>query len=233
MDTQAAAAPECAQIVLEAPEPKKRYIPKGPPLRPRLEAPWQAIRDCVASGVSMGKVAKRFAEYHPNGSEGMYELIRKRASRESWYVPVTAMAKARERLEEAGFADVHVPSESQSRVTPPSDPVEVGTIVTENAQELAENGSLIGLKLVHGLLKRASLKSESLAPLVDVKDISQAIRAVRMAGSLDKPQAPVQFNLWGQGVSQVREVGTSSVSTPSRELSEGGVVEWSDLDVEE
>jgi hypothetical protein len=71
-----------------------------------------------------------------------------------------------------------------------------GTIIMESAQELAESGSFIGLKLLHGQLVDAQANQHDLAPIVDAKGIVTAIRGVRMAAGLDKAQVNVGLNLW-------------------------------------
>lgn len=158
------------------------------------DVPWHEIRGAVEAGMSILKASKRW--------DVPYERARKRAQREHWSVPATIMADARERLKQSG---VDVPIMSQSEVIPretlTSGRENIGTALAENATEIAESASLTGLKLVSDLLKEAASESHKLAPLVDVKDISQAIRAVRMAGNLDKQGPVVSLSLWsGQPV---------------------------------
>lgn len=84
-----------------------------------------------------------------------------------------------------------------------------GTIIIESAQELAESGSLIGLRLLHGQLKDAEANQNDLAPLVDAKGIVTAIRGVRMAAGLDRTQVNVGLNLWNDAPMSRAVVGTS------------------------
>jgi hypothetical protein len=213
------------ETVLETPpdKPKRKVHPwmdrTGKASTPRLEAPWQAIRDAVAAGVSMAKVAKRFAEYHPSGHPAMYELIRKRATRESWFVPATAMAKAQQRVEQAGYGEI-VPNVSQSAISTPSDHEKVGTLVSQSLSEMGESGSLIAGQLNLRLLRDASRNPERIAPLVDVKDIAVAAKTLRLVAGMDKAAPPVQFNLWG-GPGQ-----TQGQTQPARDIL--NIENWAD-----
>jgi hypothetical protein len=151
--------------------------------------PWADIRAAVESGVTIRQACKKWGV--------SYEAGRKRSQREGWYVPATLMAEARERLAKSG---VEVPIVSLRPVESVSEAktarAEVGTALLESAQELAEDGSMIGLRLLHGQLKDAKRNEGQLMPLVDAKGIVTAIRGVRMAAGLDKQSPVVALNLW-------------------------------------
>lgn len=196
--------------------------------KPRLAAPWAEIRDCVASGLAMSKIAKQYAQYHPDGWEAMYELIRKRATRDQWFVPVTAMGKAREKVIAAGMNVPNVPIGVETGVPAVSRPSEVGTFVIQSLAEMGETGSLIAGQLNLALLKDAARAPHKLAPLVDVKDIATSVKTLRMVAGMDKPAPAVSLNLWSGHHVPARDVGTSAgTSAPAL-----GIGEWSDLDGE-
>lgn len=194
----------------------------GQPSPTAIDAPWQEIRDLIAAGVSMGKVAKQYASFHPSGWQALYEAIKKRAQRESWSVPGTAIARAREALAAKG---VDVPTVSRKGVPAPSDPEKVGTYLSLNLTEIGEEGSLIAANLALGQLRAAHKNPAQIAQLVDVKDVSSAMKLVRTAAGMDRQGAQVQVNLWGSGMSPhvpVRDIGTS------RDADGQVMGEWSD-----
>lgn len=160
-----------------------------------LDAPWQDIRDAVATGLSMAKIAKQFAQYHPSGWQALHTLIRKRAQREGWLVPETAMAQAKERLEQSG---VRFTEMSQARVTPPRDPEKTVTLMSQSLSEMGEEGSIIAGKLSLSLLRKAEANPEKIAPIVDSKDIATNIKTLRLVAGMDKQAPTISLNLWGQ-----------------------------------
>jgi hypothetical protein len=203
-------------------KPAKRKQPawlgKEDAKKPRLEAPWGEIRDLIASGVSMGKVAKQYAQFHPDGWKAMHELIRKRAQRDGYFVPRTQMAIAQEELREKGIS---VPSMSQNNVPAPSRPENVGTFVAQSLEEMGQEGSLIAGEIGMTLLRDARDNVARIAPIVDVKDLTSAAKLVRLVAGMDRQASPVTLSLWGGPMSPP---GTSRDNV--RDVSGSVLDEW-------
>lgn len=193
----------------------------------RIVAPWADIRDCVAAGIAMSKVAKQFAEYHPRGWEPLHELIRKRAQRDKWLVPATVIAAAKDRLTASGIVvptqedRPKLPSHVPNRVVPdPRDPVKTGNLLSQTLAEMGEEGSVIAGELSLGLLQAARENPDRIAPIVDVKDIAASVKTLRLVAGMDRQGPVVSLNLWADA-QMSRAVAGTVQSVPEVET-------WSD-----
>lgn len=205
------------------PRKQARYLSQlGKTNGKALEAPWEDIKAAISAGISFAKVAKQFAEYHPKGWRALSELMRKRAQREGWIVPASAIAKSLDHLEAKGY---DVPKLSEMHVPTPRDPQKVGTLMSQTLEEIGSEGSMIAAQLALNQLRDAQDKPSQLAPLVDVKDLGAAMKVVRTAAGMDRQASPVSFNLFGGPMSQPVP---RDITGDIRDESGVNLGEWSD-----
>jgi hypothetical protein len=190
----------------------------GKPNGKGLDAPWEDIKNAIGAGISFSKVAKQFAHCHPQGWQAFVEVIKKRAQRQGWFVPVVALAQQREKLEEKGY---DVPKMAGTDVSPLRDREKTGTLVAQSLEEMGQEGSLIAGELVLNQLRAAQAAPERIAPLVDVKDITSAAKLVRLVAGMDKQGPAVSLSLWGGPMSPP---GTSRDNV--RDVSGSVLDEW-------
>ncbi len=167
---------------------------------------WQAIREAYVLGLTSMEISERFGVSD--------SLIRVRAARGKWSSPARVRALRAARLASApggessqplGAAGVPVDSDASLAlgVPPVSQHVADGSkgseIATEMASEslerLAEGGSLVGARLLHGLLLRAARDPEALKSLQDAGDVVTAVKGLRSSAGLDKSESAVQVNV--------------------------------------
>lgn len=209
-----------AQAVLEPPAKRKQPIGLGTHGRTReTDVPWHEIRAAVEGGMALLKASKHWGV--------SYERLKKHSQRAGWVIPMTVIARAREKAQAMG---IDVPrlslQPSEPRNLTPEGREKVGTALLMNVTELAESGSLTGARLVHGLLERAALSPDKLMPLVDVKDLGSAVKTLRLAGGLDKNQSQISFNLWGsQQHVPMRDIGDNLGDKEG----DNGNLEWDEL----
>jgi ribosomal protein S1 len=149
------------------------------------EEQWQQARDLVAQGFTFVEVSDKL---------GMsYENVRKKAQREEWFVPATALAKAQEalaakRVEESNGQEV-------------SQRVPTGAIVAESIAEIGQKGQIHALRgMLPRFLKTFEQDSELLTkPVEDWKTAGSMVNIFSKLAGLDKPSQAVQVNVWGDG----------------------------------
>jgi hypothetical protein len=150
-----------------------------PAISPHTDQEWQRARDLVASGMEMPEVSER---------TGIpYEGLRKRAQREEWLVPSSAVSLAKSGL-----------SPSKQDDCPKIVPSEL--ILAESIAETGQKGAKY---VVEGLIEVIRRTFNPSSPLM-LKEIESHKEAASMFGmfakasGLDKPQQAVQINMWGQ-----------------------------------
>ncbi len=196
-----------------------------------IETPdWEAAKASVASGVPLQAVAQRL------GLD--YEVLKKRAQRGKWSRPHLAVREARKATEivkAQAASSLNVPNGSKTQESddkgmfrPLSAEEKTGTIILESAKELAESGSLIGLKLLHGQMRDAEANPEQLAPLSNAKDLVTAINGMRKAAGLDRTEANLHLSLWGGPMSPSGTSRDIRDVSPNVGESGTGMREWED-----
>jgi hypothetical protein len=146
---------------------------------------WQQARDLVAAGMTFPEVSQRTGI----GLDNLY----KKAQREDWFVPVTALAEAREVIAQAQAA-------KQDNGQEVSTSVQTGVEMAESVAEMGQKGQfavLRGLlpKIIETFGEKSALMQKE---ITGWKDASSAFGMFAKASGLDKPQQAVQINMWGQ-----------------------------------
>jgi hypothetical protein len=188
--------------------------------RPSIATPeqWQTARDSIAAGVPYNDVAR--ATGIPRNT------IEKRASREKWHVPGTALSRARKTL--AALASSKSPphthtTDAQSLPTEThshssgivrrddfrgengaktTDPREVanektGALVLQTLAKNEERASLLASNIALTLIEKAAKGGRHrLAPLEDVQDLDKALRIAKTANGSDKEDGRITVNLF-------------------------------------
>ncbi len=152
-----------------------------PAISPHSEAEWQRARDLVASGLEMPDVAER---------TGIpYEGLRKRAQREEWLIPSSAISLAKTGLSPVKQDDC-----------PKIVPAEV--ILAESVAEMGTKGQISVLKgLLPKLMETFSPESALLAKEIESwKDAGTMANLFAKFSGLDKPQTQVSIGLFHDDV---------------------------------
>lgn len=163
------------------------------------EEQWQQARDLVAQGFTFVEVSDKL--------EMSYENVRKKAQREEWFVPATALAKAQEAL--ASKRTVESNGQEVSRRVP------TGQILAETVAETGQKGAKFVVDGLIEVIKRTFDPSSALMTkeITSHKEASSMFGMFAKASGLDKPQTAVSLNFWGgpgQSSSPVWEVPTDS-----------------------
>jgi hypothetical protein len=142
---------------------------------------WQTARTLVENAVPMPEVAERLGI--------SYENLKKKAQRNNWFVPSTALAKAQTAL-----------TERQNKETGESLRVPVEAHLAESIAEMGQKGQIAVLrgllpKIIETFGEKSALMQKE---ITGWKDASSAFGMFAKASGLDKPQQAVQINMWGQ-----------------------------------
>jgi hypothetical protein len=118
-----------------------------------------------------------------------YENLKKKAQRNNWFVPSTALAKAQTAL-----------TERQNKETGESLRVPVEAHLAESIAEMGQKGQIAVLrgllpKIIETFGEKSALMQKE---ITGWKDASSAFGIFAKASGLDKPQQAVQINMWGQ-----------------------------------
>lgn len=137
---------------------------------------WQQARDLVAQGMTMAEVSERTGITLGN--------IKMTAMRQSWYVPATALAKAKETLQTA-----------RTEVLPS---VTTGVQIAESIAEIGQKGQISALRgMLPRFLKTFETDSELLSkPVEDWKTAGSMVNIFSKLAGLDKPIVGIQNNVW-------------------------------------
>jgi hypothetical protein len=160
---------------------RRRQQPKMSYPSQHTDEEWQTARTLVENAIPMPEVAERLGI--------SYENLKKKAQRNNWFVPATALAKAQTAL-----------TERQNKETGESLRVPVEAHLAESIAEMGQKGQIAVLQ---GLLPkiRETFRENSALLAKEIeswKDAGTAFSIFAKASGLDKPQQAVQINMWGQ-----------------------------------
>lgn len=168
-------------------------------------AEWDEIKEACISGVPVNHVAERY--------EMEAGTIYVRAHREKWSMPerIRKMVAERSAQGEIPRGLQANPAEGESNVR---DCKKGSELIADSLLRNGNAGSLNASNIIARLLQRASDDPSSIAPLKDVGDTVTALKGVRLAAGMDKPEAQaVTVNL--AMFSEPEESGWREVSNES------------------
>lgn len=142
---------------------------------------WQQARDLVSQGFT-------FPEVSDKTGIGLSNLKMK-AQREGWFVPVTALQKGKEALQQR---------EGNKLEVCPS--VTTDLVLAESVAETGQKGAKMVVDGLIEVIKRTFDPSSALMTkeITSHKEASSMFGIFAKASGLDKPQQAVQVNVWQQ-----------------------------------
>jgi hypothetical protein len=159
----------------------------GPPSQYSTEL-WQQARDLVAASMTFPEVAERTGI----GLENLY----KKAQRENWFVPTTALAEAKAVIAQAQQLKAYNPDQEGRQL---SRTVQTGVDIAESIEEMCQKSKISALKgILPVFTKTFTEGSELLSQPVDTwKNAGSMTNILSKLAGWDRPQTAVQLNVWG------------------------------------